>query len=167
MSQSSPIIANRYDFVYLFDVVDGNPNGDPDAGNQPRIDPETGEGLVTDVCVKRKIRNTVTLLNRAPGHRIYFQTQDAPDGDRILNRLHQQAIDVVTPEQQTADPASSAPAEDHLSGTADKWPGNEGKRKLRTSRRLNVMPLGACGPGCVSSFWDIRTFARGDVDERP
>src|SRR5215210_5011158 len=60
-------IQNRYDFVYLFDVADGNPNGDPDAGNQPRIDPETGEGLVTDVCLKRKIRNFVSLAQRDAG----------------------------------------------------------------------------------------------------
>ncbi len=52
-------ISNRYDFVYLFDVADGNPNGDPDAGNLPRVDPETGQGLVTDVCLKRKLRNYV------------------------------------------------------------------------------------------------------------
>src|SRR4051812_10321642 len=57
----SPILANRYDFVYLFEVRDGNPNGDPDAGNAPRIDPETGQGLVTDVCLKRKVRNFVRL----------------------------------------------------------------------------------------------------------
>ena len=50
-------IATRYDFVLLFDVKDGNPNGDPDAGNMPRIDPETGQGLVTDVALKRKVRN--------------------------------------------------------------------------------------------------------------
>ncbi|MFZ2445181.1 MAG: type I-C CRISPR-associated protein Cas7/Csd2 [Syntrophobacteraceae bacterium] len=54
-------IQNRYDFVLLFDVKDGNPNGDPDAGNLPRIDPETGHGLVTDVCLKRKVRNYVSL----------------------------------------------------------------------------------------------------------
>lgn len=54
-------LQNRYDFVLLFDVKDGNPNGDPDAGNLPRTDPETGEGLVTDVCLKRKIRNYVSL----------------------------------------------------------------------------------------------------------
>ncbi len=54
-------IKNRYDFVYIFDVLDGNPNGDPDAGNLPRIDAETGEGLVTDVCLKRKVRNYVQL----------------------------------------------------------------------------------------------------------
>lgn len=54
-------ITNRYDFVFLFDVKDGNPNGDPDAGNLPRVDPETGHGLVTDVCLKRKVRNYVLL----------------------------------------------------------------------------------------------------------
>lgn len=54
-------LKNRYDFVYLFDVKDGNPNGDPDAGNLPRTDPETGNGLVTDVCLKRKVRNFVLL----------------------------------------------------------------------------------------------------------
>lgn len=55
----SEAIKNRYDFVYMFDVTDGNPNGDPDAGNLPRVDAETGNGLVTDVCLKRKIRNYV------------------------------------------------------------------------------------------------------------
>ena len=50
-------IEKRYDFALLFDVINGNPNGDPDAGNAPRIDPETGHGLVSDVCLKRKIRN--------------------------------------------------------------------------------------------------------------
>lgn len=54
-------IKNRYEFVLLFDVKDGNPNGDPDAGNLPRVDPETGNGLVTDVCMKRKVRNYVQL----------------------------------------------------------------------------------------------------------
>ncbi|MBI2251615.1 MAG: type I-C CRISPR-associated protein Cas7/Csd2 [Armatimonadetes bacterium] len=54
-------IKNRYDFVLIFDVQDGNPNGDPDAGNLPRIDPETGKGLVTDVCLKRKVRNYVQM----------------------------------------------------------------------------------------------------------
>ena len=52
-------IKNRYEFVILFDVENGNPNGDPDAGNMPRTDPETGHGLVTDVCLKRKIRNFI------------------------------------------------------------------------------------------------------------
>ena len=58
------VIRNRYDFVILFDVENGNPNGDPDAGNMPRVDPETGCGLVTDVCLKRKIRNYVRRSRR-------------------------------------------------------------------------------------------------------
>ncbi|MCI6176334.1 type I-C CRISPR-associated protein Cas7/Csd2 [bacterium] len=69
-------IKNRYDFVILFDVENGNPNGDPDAGNMPRIDPETGHGLVTDVCLKRKIRNYVeTAKEDAEGYRIYIKDQ--------------------------------------------------------------------------------------------
>ena len=67
-------IKNRYEFVVLFDVENGNPNGDPDAGNIPRVDPETGYGLVTDVCLKRKIRNYVeTAKEDAAGYRIYIK----------------------------------------------------------------------------------------------
>ena len=67
-------IRNRYEFVILFDVENGNPNGDPDAGNMPRVDPETGLGLVTDVCLKRKIRNYVeTVKEDAAGYRIYVK----------------------------------------------------------------------------------------------
>ena len=67
-------IQNRYEFVILFDVENGNPNGDPDAGNMPRIDPETGYGLVTDVCLKRKIRNYVeTVKEGESGYRIYVK----------------------------------------------------------------------------------------------
>lgn len=67
-------ITNRYEFALLFDVENGNPNGDPDAGNMPRIDPETGHGLVTDVCLKRKIRNHVALAKEgAEGFNIYVQ----------------------------------------------------------------------------------------------
>jgi len=70
----SEVIKNRYEFVILFDVENGNPNGDPDAGNMPRIDPETGCGIVTDVCLKRKIRNYVeTVKEDAPGYRIYIK----------------------------------------------------------------------------------------------
>ena len=68
------VIKNRYEFVVLFDVENGNPNGDPDAGNMPRIDPETGYGLVTDVCLKRKIRNYVEMVkDGVPGYRIYIK----------------------------------------------------------------------------------------------
>lgn len=70
----SEAIKNRYDFVILFDVENGNPNGDPDAGNMPRVDPETGLGLVTDVCLKRKIRNYVeTVKEGEQGFEIYVK----------------------------------------------------------------------------------------------
>ncbi len=70
---SNPI-TNRYDFVLFYDVENGNPNGDPDAGNMPRIDPETGYGIVTDVCLKRKIRNYVEMVKQdAPGFKIYIK----------------------------------------------------------------------------------------------
>lgn len=70
----SEAIKNRYDFMILFDVENGNPNGDPDAGNMPRIDPETGLGVVTDVCIKRKIRNYIeTVKEGEPGWRIYIK----------------------------------------------------------------------------------------------
>lgn len=68
------VIKNRYEFVILFDVENGNPNGDPDAGNMPRIDPESGHGLVTDVCLKRKIRNFIeTAKEDEPGFGIYIK----------------------------------------------------------------------------------------------
>lgn len=70
----SNIIKNRYECVVLFDVKNGNPNGDPDAGNMPRTDPETGHGLVTDVCLKRKIRDYVEMVKSGdPNHRIYIK----------------------------------------------------------------------------------------------
>jgi len=68
------LLENRYEFVYLFDVENGNPNGDPDAGNMPRVDPETNVGIVTDVCLKRKIRNYVEIVkNRQKPYDIYVQ----------------------------------------------------------------------------------------------
>ncbi len=81
-------IKNRYEFVILFDVENGNPNGDPDAGNMPRIDPESGLGLVTDVCLKRKIRNYVeTVKEDAAGFKIYIK-EDVP-----LNRSDREACE--------------------------------------------------------------------------
>jgi len=78
--------AKRHDFVLLFDVTDGNPNGDPDAGNLPRLDPETMQGLVTDVCLKRKVRNYVDALRGTEARfKIYVQNKEA------LNALHKRA----------------------------------------------------------------------------
>lgn len=77
---------HRYDFVLLFDVKDGNPNGDPDAGNLPRTDAETGHGLVTDVCIKRKVRNYVGLVKEEkPPYEIYVKEK------AILNKQHERA----------------------------------------------------------------------------
>ncbi len=85
LNPQSPI-THRYDFVFLFDVKDGNPNGDPDAGNLPRIDGETGQGLVTDVSLKRKIRNFVSMVKgETPPYDIYVREK------AILNQQHEKA----------------------------------------------------------------------------
>lgn len=82
----SETLKNRYDFVYLFDVLDGNPNGDPDAGNLPRVDAETSQGLVTDVCLKRKVRNYAQAAKRDdPKYKIYVKEK------AVLNQQHQEA----------------------------------------------------------------------------
>lgn len=83
-------IENRYDFVLLFDVKDGNPNGDPDAGNLPRVDAETGRGLVTDVSLKRKIRNYVGMVKvERPPFEIYVKEK------AILNKQHERAYEAI------------------------------------------------------------------------
>ncbi|NUB27519.1 type I-C CRISPR-associated protein Cas7/Csd2 [Azospirillum brasilense] len=93
-NQKSPI-QNRYEFVYLFDVTNGNPNGDPDAGNLPRLDPETNKGLVTDVCLKRKIRNYAALSRDGePRYGIYVQE------GAILNEKHRAAYAAVRPDDK-------------------------------------------------------------------
>ena len=87
------ILSKRHDFVLIFDVTNGNPNGDPDSGNMPRMDPETGHGLVSDVSLKRKIRNYVDLARTGKdGHHIYVQ-----EGS-ILNDKHRQAYRALRPD---------------------------------------------------------------------
>ena len=79
-------LKNRYDFMLIFDVKDGNPNGDPDAGNLPRVDAETGEGLVTDVCLKRKVRNYVQLTKGdQSGHDIFVRSKEISGKETFLN----------------------------------------------------------------------------------
>lgn len=105
-------IANRYDFVYLFDVTNGNPNGDPDAGNLPRLDPETNQGLVTDVCLKRKIRNYVTLEQEgAPGYAIYMQEKS------VLNNQHKRAYEALGIEHE----AKKLPKEEAKARMLTDW----------------------------------------------
>jgi len=83
-------IANRYEFVLLYDVENGNPNGDPDAGNMPRIDPETGHGIVTDVCIKRKIRNCVLTRHESENGFDIYVRQDA-----VLNVQDKVGMDAI------------------------------------------------------------------------
>lgn len=88
-------IQNRYEFVYLFDVTNGNPNGDPDAGNMPRLDPDSSRGLVTDVCLKRKIRNFIELTeDQTAGYDIYVKEKS------VLNLQNKKAYEALglTPE---------------------------------------------------------------------
>ena len=83
-------IQNRYEFVYLFDVTNGNPNGDPDNGNMPRLESESQKGLITDVCLKRKVRNLVDAMKKgAPPHAIYMQERT------VLNNTHRKAYDAI------------------------------------------------------------------------
>ena len=86
----SETVSNRYDFVLLFDVRDGNPNGDPDAGNLPRVDPETGQGLVTDVCLKRKVRNYVALTRNQQSTYSIYVTERA-----VLNAQNSKAYEAL------------------------------------------------------------------------
>ena len=128
MSDASPALKRRHEFVLFFDVTNGNPNGDPDAGNLPRLDPETNLGLVSDVCLKRKIRNYVELAKEGePGYDVYV-TEGA-----ILNEKHRKAYAVMRPD----DPAVAKAAK--LSPKSD-----EEMAKLR-------------GWMC-DNFFDIRTF---------
>ena len=108
----SDIVKNRYEFVLLFDVKDGNPNGDPDAGNLPRIDPETAQGLVTDVCLKRKIRNFVGLKHgEQPPFEIYVKEK------AVLNRQHERAYKAlgIEPEKK------KLPKDEEKARAITKW----------------------------------------------
>ena len=125
-------IKNRYEFVVLFDVENGNPNGDPDSGNMPRIDPERGLGLVTDVCLKRKIRNYVeTVKEDAKGYKIYIK-EDVP-----LNRSDREACESLG-----------------ITETEDKKV-TEALKKLKKSDKDVDIKL---RDYMCDNFYDIRTF---------
>jgi len=98
----SELIKNRYDFALLFDVTDGNPNGDPDAGNLPRVDAETGMGLVTDVCIKRKVRNFVQIVKNAERPNDIFIKEKSVLNREIDNSYMELSIDLS---KDPADPA--------------------------------------------------------------
>jgi CRISPR-associated protein Csd2 len=112
----SPAVQSRHDFVLYFDVTNGNPNGDPDAGNMPRIDPETNKGLVSDVALKRKIRNYVALVRPdAPGHEIYVR-----DG-ATLNVEHKRAWSAVLPDVKDAKELKAGPKDAAKARELTRW----------------------------------------------
>ena len=108
-------LTQRHDFVLFFDVSNGNPNGDPDAGNLPRLDPETNCGLVSDVCLKRKIRNYVALARPSPGFEIYMR-----DG-ATLNVEHKRAYTALAPEITKADELKKGPKEHGKAQALTRW----------------------------------------------
>ncbi len=141
---------NRYDFCLLFDVKDGNPNGDPDAGNMPRVDAETGHGLMTDVALKRKVRNFVALThdqteqNPQPGEKrceIYVREK------AILNLQHQRAYSALKLDAPTEETAESVDAE-------DKKP----KKGVKEKRKGSGADVDQARKWMCQNFFDVRTF---------
>ena len=109
-------LVNRYDFVLFLDVENGNPNGDPDAGNMPRMDPETNRGLMSDVSVKRKIRNYVAEAKAGdPGHRIYFSER------AVLNEAHEEAWEATGVQPQKKGDYSKLPKDDAEAHKLTDW----------------------------------------------
>jgi CRISPR-associated protein Csd2 len=134
----SKTIQNRYEFVYLFDVKDGNPNGDPDAGNMPRVDPETLHGLVTDVSLKRKVRNFVTLAKGGkPPFDIYVREKA-----------------VLVEEQEKAYKALGI---DLKAKTPEKGSKN-GKENKDGNKRSDAEKVSGARKWMCGNFYDVRTF---------
>ena len=145
---------NRYDFVLLFDVKDGNPNGDPDGGNLPRLDAETGHGLVTDVALKRKVRNFVALSHDQsetvpqPGEKrfeIYVREK------AILNLQHQRAYSALKldapPEESTEDAAEATESDN-----------KKAKKGVKEKRKGSASDVDAARKWMCQNFFDVRTF---------
>ena len=146
-------IQNRYDFVLLFDVENGNPNGDPDAGNMPRIDPETGHGVITDVCLKRKVRNFVGLVKE--------QDERAPvDGEKrfeiyvrekaILNHQHQRAYSALN--------LDAAPEEQAQEATENIATDAKKKKPAKDKRKGSADDVSQARQWMCQNFFDVRTF---------
>jgi len=131
----SDAIQNRYEFVYLFDVENGNPNGDPDAGNMPRIDPETSHGLITDVCLKRKIRNFVEIAKAGEPRYDIFVKEKA-----VLNQQIERAY-------ETGDDVKKA---------VTAWQAWQRDKKKNPKPARHYEDI-ACDWMC-RNFFDVRTF---------
>src|SRR5262249_32771984 len=109
-------IQSRYEFVYLFDVANGNPNGDPDAGNLPRLDPDTSQGLVTDVCLKRKVRNFVEMTkNGSQGYAIYMKERG------VLNNQHKLAWEKTNTPPDSKTKYAKLPKSEHDPHHLTRW----------------------------------------------
>ena len=147
-------LANRYDFVLIFDVKDGNPNGDPDAGNMPRMDAESGHGLVTDVSLKRKIRNFVGLVKeqdmREPGpgekrFEIYVREK------AILNHQNQRAYSALKLD------AVELPDEDEVVVAVEDADVKK-KKAPKEKRKGGADDVGSARQWMCQNFFDVRTF---------
>ncbi len=142
----SNAIQNRYEFIYLFDVENGNPNGDPDAGNMPRIDPETSYGIVTDVCLKRKIRNYVQLVKEGkPRYEIFIK-----EGVILNQQIERAYIE-----------------SDEVKNALEEWQAyNKDKKKIT---KPALTPPDIAKKWMCDNFFDVRTFgavmSTGDKDE--
>jgi CRISPR-associated protein Csd2 len=147
-------LEHRYDFVLLFDVQDGNPNGDPDAGNAPRVDPETGQGIVTDVAIKRRVRDYVALAKAgADGHRIYIADRAvlAMTKAKAYEALGHSVIEAPAEdagEEADLAPAVEAPLRAH--GKATNKP--KAKKAVDFDRVLEAQKW------MCETFYDVRTF---------
>ncbi len=146
-------LANRYDFVLIFDVKDGNPNGDPDAGNMPRLDAESGHGLVTDVSLKRKVRNFVGLVKE--------QDQREPvDGEKrfeiyvrekaILNHQNQRAYSALN--------LAVAPEDQALEAIETVAPDAKKKKPVKEKRKGSADEVALARQWMCQNFFDVRTF---------
>ena len=128
-------LKNRYDFMLVFDVKDGNPNGDPDAGNLPRVDAETGQGLVTDVCLKRKVRNYIQLTKGAEAGYDIFVKEKAVLNKEIEGAYAKLGVDL-----------SKAPADSADGKKRNKEGQGQGGEVDRARQQM------------CKDFFDIRTF---------
>lgn len=139
----------RYDFVLLFDVKDGNPNGDPDAGNLPRVDAETGFGLVTDVCLKRKVRNFVGLVKEEqPPFEIYVKEK------AILNNQHKRAYVGIGAGDLVGESVEGDKATDLLGDGKEE----KAKKTKTKDKRIGGDKVGEARDWMCKNFYDVRTF---------
>jgi CRISPR-associated protein Csd2 len=141
----------RHDFAFLFEVTNGNPNGDPDAGNLPRIDPETMHGLVTDVCIKRKIRDWVDMThNNEERFEIYVQNKGIALND-FNKRAHQAVFETKAAENEQSEQAT--PEAKRLKGAKGGEQGKDVRVEESSAARQNARRVWMC-----DHFYDIRTF---------